>query len=101
MSQADSSRRGPPSLGRRPASGPPMPDAFDTTPAGTTALPLDLRQVSHLHSSRSTRGSPMNRDVGGVRALDAARPGGGPMIARLFATLHGLLGRRRIDGEIA
>ena len=39
--------------------------------------------------------------VGGVRALDAARPGGGPMIARLFASVRGLLRRRRIDGEIA
>src|SRR5262245_7279735 len=39
--------------------------------------------------------------MGGVRAVDAARPGGGAMIARLFATLRGLLARQRIEGEIA
>ena len=42
-----------------------------------------------------------DRDLGGVRAVDAARPGGGPMIARsVRLALRGLLRRRRIDAEI-
>ena len=44
---------------------------------------------------------PGDRDVERVRAVDAARLGGGPMITRLIASLRGLLRRRRIDGEIA
>ena len=58
-------------------------------------------RVYTITAGWSETSEPGDRDVGGVRALDAARPGGGPMIARLFASLRGLLRRRRIDGEIA
>ena len=39
--------------------------------------------------------------MGGVCLVDAAHPSGRPMIARLFASLRGLIRRRRIEGEIA
>ena len=55
----------------------------------------------HYHAGRSKTAEPGDRNVGGVCAVDAAHSAGGPMIARLFASLRGLLRRRRIDGEIA
>ena len=58
-------------------------------------------RVYTITRGRSKAPEPGDRDVGSVCALDAARPGGEPMIARLFASLRGLLRRRQIDGEIA
>src|SRR4030095_9476092 len=52
-------------------------------------------------ASRPQAREPGARDVGGVRTVHAACPGGGPMMTRLFVYLRGLLSRQRIDGEIA
>src|SRR4029453_11156311 len=56
-----------------------------------------------LHPPAGRPETPQQRDerVGGVCALDAARPAGVAVIARFFASLRGFLRRRQIEGEIS